>query len=76
MEIALVDGATITERVRAVRGTADNPMTREEVMVKSYDLLSPTLGAGSAKRLVETVMGLETVKDIRALRPLLQHSPA
>src|SRR6202790_1450792 len=34
VEVTLADGTTLTERVEAVRGTAENPMTREEVMTK------------------------------------------
>src|ERR1700676_2627369 len=34
VEVTLADGTKLTERVEAVRGTAQNPMTREEVMTK------------------------------------------
>ena len=74
VEITLADGTRLSERVGAVRGTADNPMTREEVVAKARDLLTPIVGAASAARLIETVLTLETVKDIRALRPFIQRS--
>ena len=64
----------LSERVDAVRGTADNPMTREEVVAKCRDLLSPVLGAPKSGRLIDAVLGLESVKDVRTLRPLLQRS--
>jgi 2-methylcitrate dehydratase PrpD len=76
VEVTLADGTRLSDRVPAVRGTSDNPMTREEVAVKSRDLLTPVVGARSAARLIETVLALETVKDIRSLRPFLQRSSA
>jgi hypothetical protein len=49
-----------------------NPMTRDEVVTKARDLMAPLLGASKSDQLIQTVLALETVKDIRALRPLLQ----
>jgi 2-methylcitrate dehydratase PrpD len=72
VEVALADGEKLVERVGAVRGTSDNPMTRDEVAAKVRDLTAPVLGAARAARLIETVWTLETVKDVRSLRPLLQ----
>ena len=50
-------------------------MTREEVVAKARDLLSPILGATKSARLIATVLSIETVTDIRSLRPLLQTQP-
>ncbi|PWT84774.1 MAG: MmgE/PrpD family protein [Blastocatellia bacterium] len=72
VEVTLTDGTQIREHVTAVRGTAQNPMTRDEVVAKCRDLMTPTIGAGKTKQLVETVLSLDTVQDIRSLRPLLQ----
>jgi 2-methylcitrate dehydratase PrpD len=72
VEVVLVDGTKLVERVGAVRGTSDNPMSRDEIAVKARDLMTPVVGAANAARLIETVLKLETVKDIRSLRPLLQ----
>jgi hypothetical protein len=47
-------------------------MTRDEVAAKARDLMTPVVGSANAARLIETVLTLETVKDIRSLRPLLQ----
>ena len=74
VEVTLADGTRLTERVEAVRGTPENPMTREEVVAKARDLITPVLGAAKTARLIETVLTLETVKDIRQLRPLLQRA--
>jgi 2-methylcitrate dehydratase PrpD len=70
--VALADGSELTEHVKAVRGTADNPMPREEVVAKARDLISPILGADKCAKLIERVLALETTNDIRELRPLLQ----
>ena len=55
-----------------VRGTPRNPMTRVEVIDKARDLTAPVLGREKSDRLIETVFAIETVADIRSLRPLLQ----
>jgi 2-methylcitrate dehydratase PrpD len=74
VEIELTDGTVLTERVTAVRGTPRNPMTRPEVIDKARDLTAPVLGRQKSDRLIETVFAIETVTDIRSLRPLLQRS--
>ena len=72
VEITLNDGMRLSERVEAVRGTVRNPMTRAEVVDKARDLVSPVLGAATAQKLIDATLGIESVKDIRTLRPLLQ----
>jgi 2-methylcitrate dehydratase PrpD len=74
VEVTLNDGTRLVERVEAVRGTAANPMDRSEVVSKCRDLTAPVLGAATAGRLIETVLTLETARDIRVLRPLLQRA--
>ena len=73
VEITLTDGARLTERVEAVRGTPRNPMSRAEVIEKCKDLVTPVIGPETSARLIETVLAIETLTDIRKLRPLLQH---
>ena len=72
VEVTLKDGTKLTERVDDVRGTVDNPMTREEVVAKCRDLMTPLLGAEKCSKLIESVLNLEHVNKIRELRPLLQ----
>lgn len=74
VEVTLTDGTKLTERVAAVRGTAENAMPREEVVAKCRDLMAPKLGAEKCDRLIETIFDLENVKDLRTVRPLLQRS--
>jgi len=76
VEITLVDGTRFSEHVDAVRGTAHNPMTREEVVANARDLVTPVLGATTCAGLIEQVSALESVKDVRELRPLLQRTSA
>lgn len=74
VEVTLNDGTKLTERVDAVRGTPENPMSRDEVVTKARDLIAPVLGATICEALIQRVLELEKVKDIRELRPLLQRS--
>jgi 2-methylcitrate dehydratase PrpD len=70
--VVLADGSELSEHVRAVRGTADNPMPRAEVVGKCRDLMAPVLGEAQCDALIEAVLAIERVKDVRELRPLLQ----
>ena len=72
VEVTLKDGTQLSERVDAVRGTPDNPMPRDEVIAKARDLIAPVLGTAACSKLIERMLELEKVKDIRQLRPLLQ----
>jgi 2-methylcitrate dehydratase PrpD len=70
--VVLADGSELSEHVRAVRGTADNPMPRVEVVDKCRGLMAPVLGAGQADALVSALLELDRARDMRDLRPLLQ----
>jgi 2-methylcitrate dehydratase PrpD len=72
VEVTLADGRTARERVGTVRGTAANPMTKDEVIAKARDLIVPVLGAATFQKLSDTVFALESVKNVNELRPLLQ----
>jgi len=71
VRIHLADGRTVEKLVPAVRGTADNPMTRSEVEVKCRDLLRDVLGTDRSEALIQTIWGVESVRSVRELRPLL-----
>jgi 2-methylcitrate dehydratase PrpD len=72
VEITLNDGTVLSDRVMDVRGTVDNPMTREEVAQKCRDLVEPILGKANCAALIDKIFGLEKVADIRELRGVLQ----
>jgi 2-methylcitrate dehydratase PrpD len=74
VEVHLTDGTQLTQRVDSVRGTPKNPMTREEIVAKARDLIAPILGTARGANLIEKVLNMQVVKDIRELRPLLQRS--
>jgi 2-methylcitrate dehydratase PrpD len=71
VRVHLTDGTRVEEFVPAVRGTADNPMTRDEVEAKSVDLLADVLGLERTGSLVGKIRELEKVKSMRELRPFL-----
>ena len=71
VEITLRDGRSLRHHTSAVRGTADNPMSRAEVDVKSYDLIAPVSGKAPARKLCDAIWNLEKLQDVRKLRPLL-----
>jgi 2-methylcitrate dehydratase PrpD len=74
LEVTLADGTHLRRRVDNVRGTPENPMTRDEILAKARDLITPVLGAEKCSALLQKIFGLESVSDIRELRPLLQLS--
>jgi 2-methylcitrate dehydratase PrpD len=74
VELTLTDGTQLTEWVRDVRGTADNPMTREEVVEKARDLIAPVLGSAACSTLMGRLLSLETLRQVSELRPVLQAS--
>ncbi|HEY0566410.1 MAG TPA: MmgE/PrpD family protein, partial [Terriglobales bacterium] len=61
-EVNLKDGSHLTQRVEAVRGTAENPMSRQEVITKARDLMEPYLGTEQTAKLIEAVFNIEAVK--------------
>jgi len=72
VEVTLMDGTILTERVDAVRGTAANPMTREDIIEKARDLITPVVGVATCQKLIDKVFALENVNNLLELRPLLQ----
>ena len=74
VELTLADGTQMSEWIKDVRGTAENPMPRAEVAAKARDLMAPLLGKAKSAKLIDTVLALESVKNVRQLRPLLQRA--
>jgi 2-methylcitrate dehydratase PrpD len=72
VELKLKDGRALRHHTKAVRGTAQNPMTRAEVDEKAWHLMAPVLGKARARKLCDTVWALDRLGDARRLRPLLQ----
>ena len=72
VDVLLKDGRTLHHHTATVRGTSENPMTREEVEAKAYSLIEPVLGKRRSRALIEAVWGLEDMKDVRDLARLLR----
>ncbi len=71
LELKLKDGRMLRKHVKAVLGTAQNPMTRAQVDEKCYHLMVPILGATRSRKLCDAVWGLEKVGNVTKLRNLL-----
>ncbi len=74
VEVTTKDGAQFREHVLSVRGTVENPMTTEEVEDKCKELFTPVLGKNCSQELINKVLNLEQLKNVRELRPLLSGS--
>ena len=72
VEVRLRDGRVLTQHTKAVRGSAENPMARAEVVEKGYGLMAPVVGKARARKLCGAVWRLEKIRDVCALRPLLR----
>ena len=71
VEATLADGRTVEHFTKFPPGTKENPLSTERVSAKARDLITPVLGAAKAERLIETVLTLETLEDMRKLRPMI-----
>jgi 2-methylcitrate dehydratase PrpD len=74
LEVSLTSGQRLTQDTGAVLGTIDNPMTERQLTGKCRDLMTPVLSGATSQRLIDRILALDKVKDIRELRPLLQRS--
>jgi 2-methylcitrate dehydratase PrpD len=72
VRIETMDGRSLSQHTRVVRGTAANPMDAKEIEAKALDLMAPVLGAGRARDLVAAVDALDRAEPVSRLRPLLQ----
>ena len=71
VELKLKNGKTLRNHVKAVLGTAQNPMTRAQVDEKCYHLMAPILGASRSRKLCDAVWSIEKVGNVSKLRSLL-----
>jgi 2-methylcitrate dehydratase PrpD len=74
LDLTLKDGRTISARVDAAKGSADYPMTEEEVAEKFLDCAAfAKLPKDRAEKAVDLILSLEKVADIRELTNLLRN---
>jgi MmgE/PrpD C-terminal domain len=71
LSLKLKDGRELNIHVKAVLGTAQNPMTRAQVDEKCFHLMTPILGKARTRKLCDAVWAIDTLKDVRQLRQLL-----
>jgi 2-methylcitrate dehydratase PrpD len=71
VEVTLRDGRTLSHFTRHPPGTKENPPNTERVSEKARSLMTPVLGAGRTEGVIQRVNALETLNDVRELRPLL-----
>lgn len=64
-------GSVLERHVPAVKGTRDNPMTRDEVLAKAVDLIGSVYGEKRATEAAHAILDLTGLQSIAALRPLL-----
>jgi 2-methylcitrate dehydratase PrpD len=66
------DRGVLHRWVPAVRGTVDDPMSRDEVHAKALDLVAPFLGDAQAEALLASLWSLDDVKQVADVVALLQ----
>lgn len=72
VEFTTTTGRTYGNHVVKVRGVMENPMTTEEVVKKSRELLAMGVGGRKADHAINALMNLESMKSVRELRPMLR----
>ena len=70
MTVRLADGRVLEERVAAARGTAENPLTREELEAKFRRLAEVVLPAERVARLTAALRTLPDLPDVAELAAL------
>ncbi|SIO48358.1 MmgE/PrpD family protein [Paraburkholderia phenazinium] len=71
VQVTTTDGRTVEHFTRFPPGTKENPLSTEAVSAKARDLMAPVLGAARTEQLIERINRLETLDNIRQLRPLI-----
>ena len=71
VEVTLTDGRKVDHFTKFPPGTKENPLSTEVVSAKARDLIAPVLGSDKTEKLIQQINKLETVDDIRLLRPLM-----
>jgi 2-methylcitrate dehydratase PrpD len=71
VEVTMRGGGKVNHFTRHPPGTKENPLDTAGVNAKVRDLMEPVLGAQKTQALIAQINTLETLDDIRRLRPLL-----
>lgn len=68
MEITLKDGRKLTHQTMAAKGWFENPLHREQVEEKAFDLIVPVLGRRRTQVLLAELWNFDRIKNVRSLR--------
>ena len=71
VEVTLKDGRKVNHFTKYPPGTKESPLDTEGVNAKVRDLMAPVLGKDKTEALIKQVNSLESLDDVRKLRPLL-----
>lgn len=72
VEIEFLSGERLLHHTKDVKGTPDNPMTRQELDRKCIQLMAPVLGHDRSAEICHEVWRLEHLKEASTLAQLLQ----
>jgi 2-methylcitrate dehydratase PrpD len=70
VEVTLTDGRTVSHFTKYPPGTKENALDTAAVVAKARDLMTPVLGGAKTVALIDRLVNLERVDDVRRLRPL------
>jgi 2-methylcitrate dehydratase PrpD len=70
VEVTLNDGRKVDHFTQFPPGTKENPLDTAAISDKARDLMAPVLGADKTEKLIRLINNLETLDNIRQLRPL------
>jgi 2-methylcitrate dehydratase PrpD len=71
VEVTMSGGRKVNHFTRHPPGTKESPLDTAGVNAKVRDLMAPVLGAQKTEALINQINTLETLDDIRKLRPLM-----
>jgi len=71
VEVIMTDGRKVDHFTKFPPGTKENPLNTEAVSAKTRDLIAPVLGLERAEKLIEKIISIEGLNDMRSLRPLV-----
>jgi len=68
MEVHLKNGSVLHGQTMAAKGSFENPLTISEEKEKALDLIGPTLGKQKAQDLIEQLLNIDKLKNIKKLQ--------
>ena len=72
----LKNGSAVSAECAAFRGSASNPMSREERLVKLHDCFNQAMSGADTQRTIEVLEDLENVADVADLMGILGQAAA